>query len=75
MVVEIALYKISTTLKDLEYASFSKKTRVKIVYIVEVIFHAEVHEAETKRTEILIKKEDTKPLGIDGMNVKMYFIN
>ena len=44
------------------------------MYIVEVIFH-EVHEAETKRTEILIKKEDTKPLGIDGMNVKMYFIN
>ena len=51
------------------------KKQVKIVYIVEVIFHAEVHEAETKRTEILSKKEDTKPLGIDGMNVKMYFIN
>jgi len=45
------------------------------VYIVEVIFHTEVDEAETKRTEILIKKEDTKPLGIDGMNVEMYSIN
>ena len=45
------------------------------MYIVDVIFHTEVHEAETKRTEILIKKEDTKPLGIDGMNVEMYFSN
>jgi hypothetical protein len=35
----------------------AKKARVKIVYKVEVIFRTELDKAETKRTEIFIKKK------------------
>jgi hypothetical protein len=52
-----------------------KQARVKAVDIVEIIFHVNGDKAKTKRTEILIKKQATKPQGIDGMKVEMYPIS